>query len=142
MDKQEHFKRKVKAEIENIEKVLKVLNKHKSKKELTELELAGIATYIHNYYNGIENILKQMLIRQEIKIEDAPFWHRELLSQSLNSGLTDEKLNDNLLKFLSFRHFFVHSYSFILDVKELKSLLNIIFDTWKDFKSKVVSKIS
>jgi len=137
MDKHEQYTRKIRAEIENVEKVLKVLAKHKSKKGLSELELAGVATYIHNFYNGTENILKQMLIEKGVRIDDTPFWHRELLIKSLSSGFIDEKMHDNLLKFLSFRHFFIHSYGFILEDKELRTLLDIIFATWKEFKAQI-----
>lgn len=129
--------RKIQAEIENVETVIAVLNKYKVIKKYSELELAGIATYIHNFYNGTENILKQLLLNKTIKIEDTPSWHRELLLKAFENQIVSEKLHDNLLKFLSFRHFFIHSYSFILDEKELKSLLAIIFETWKEFKAQI-----
>jgi len=129
--------RKIQAEIENVETVIAVLNKYKEIRKYSELELAGIATYIHNFYNGTENILKQMLLNKNIKIEDTPSWHRELLLKAFENQIVSEKLHDNLLKFLSFRHFFIHSYSFILDEKELKSLLAIIFETWKEFKAQI-----
>lgn len=131
------FIKKIDAEIENVERVIVVLNKYKGRKKLSELELAGIATYIHNFYNGTENILKHILLNKKIKIEDSPSWHRELLIQSLKNKIINDKLNDSLLKFLSFRHFFIHSYSFILDPKELRSLLDIIFDTWNEFKIQI-----
>jgi len=132
--------RKIQAEIENVEKVISVIEKYSSTKKLTEIELAGIATYIHNFYNGIENILKQLLKNRNIKFDDSPTWHRNLLLSALQNKLFNEQLYDNLLKFLSFRHFFIHSYSFILDTKELKSLIKIIFDTWKDFKNQIPGK--
>lgn len=136
MDKNLYIK-KIKAEIENVETVIAVLNKYKGIRKNSELELAGIATYIHNFYNGTENILKQILLNKNIKIEDTPSWHRELLIKSLENNIITEILHDNLIKFLSFRHFFIHSYSFILDEKELRSLLVIIFDTWKEFKTQI-----
>ena len=52
---------KIKAEFENIEKALEQLPDTKKLPYLSALELAGTAALIHNLYNGIENILKQLL---------------------------------------------------------------------------------
>ena len=52
---------KVEAELENIEQILAELKQTKSLANLSTIELAGIGAFIHNFYNGIENILKQIL---------------------------------------------------------------------------------
>jgi hypothetical protein len=60
-------KDRVEAEYEAIENTLSFLP-DKSSSRLSKLELAGLATLIHNFYNGVENILKQVFQLKSIKI--------------------------------------------------------------------------
>ena len=53
---------KLEAEFENIEKLINELPEYKRLPYLSFLELAGVATLIHNFYNGIENILKPIIL--------------------------------------------------------------------------------
>ena len=128
---------KINAETENVEKVISVIEKYSNREDLSELELAGLATYIHNFYNGVENIIKQILKSKNVTFKDSPSWHRDLLLSASENNIISEEFYEVLLKFLSFRHFFVHSYSFILDYKELKSLIDIMPDIWSSFKSQI-----
>lgn len=52
------------AEFENIDFVTsELLSVVKSKKtKYSTPELAAIATFIHNFYNGVENMLKRVLL--------------------------------------------------------------------------------
>jgi uncharacterized protein YutE (UPF0331/DUF86 family) len=86
--------------------------------EKTVIELAAIATFLHNIYNGIENILKQILISRGINVPKSDKWHKDLLNRSLSSGIISEELTNKLYKYLTFRHFFVHAYGFMLDEKD------------------------
>jgi hypothetical protein len=52
--------RKIAAEKENVEKALGNLKDAMGRKKRSTVELAAIATFLHNIYNGIENILKQV----------------------------------------------------------------------------------
>jgi len=59
---------KIDAEKENIEQTLADLKTAMEKEEKSVIELAAIATFLHNTYNGIENILKQILKEKDIVI--------------------------------------------------------------------------
>jgi hypothetical protein len=52
--------RRIAAEKENVEKALQNLMEARARKDRSAIELAAIATFLHNIYNGIENILKQV----------------------------------------------------------------------------------
>jgi len=75
------------------------------KNRKTVIELAAMATFLHNIYNGIENILKQILISRDIMIPKSDKWHKDLLNKSLSSGIISEELLNKLYKYLTFRHF-------------------------------------
>jgi len=92
--------RKIEVEVENIEKVLSIIEKYKNK-SYSELELAGIATYIHNFYNGIENIIKQILKSKNINLSNSYSWHRDILLQSKKENIIDDNLYNDLLKILN-----------------------------------------
>jgi hypothetical protein len=51
----------IEAEFENIERTPKEIPESEFLPGLSNLELAGIAALIHSFYNGIENILKQLI---------------------------------------------------------------------------------
>ena len=125
------------AEKENVEIALNNLKTAMARNEKTIIELAAIATFLHNIYNGIENILKQILIARDIKIPKSDKWHKELLNKSLSSDIISEELSNKLYRYLTFRHFFVHAYGFMLDEKQLESLANDIPEIWQQYLKEI-----
>ena len=125
------------AEKENVDIALHNLKTAMARTEKTVIELAAIATFLHNIYNGIENILKQILISREIIVPKSDKWHKDLLNKSLSSGIISEELSNKLYKYLTFRHFFVHAYGFMLDEKELEGLSNNIPEIWQQFLKQI-----
>lgn len=121
------------AEKENVEMVLSNLKDAMARKEKSVIELAAIGTFLHNIYNGIENILKQILNAKNVEIPKSDTWHKELLNLSVSMGIISEKLSDKLYEYLTFRHFFVHAYGFTLEEKHLEDLANNIAEIWSQF---------
>ena len=124
---------KIVAEIENIEQALENLNLATERTEKTIVELAAIATFIHNVYNGIENILKQTLKSKKIKISKSETWHRDIIEFSLSNNLISKELSNDLYELLSFRHFFIHAYGFMLDESILENLAEKLPIVWHNF---------
>jgi len=131
--------RQVAAEKENVEKALVNLRDAMGRREKSVVELAAIATFIHNIYNGIENILKQVLRARGTEIPKSDTWHKDLLNLSVSLGIIPEKLSDDLYEYLTFRHFFVHAYGFMLEEAHLENLANNITNVWLQFLS-VINK--
>ena len=127
------------AEFEKIETVKSELWPivRSEKAEYSIAELAAIAIFIHNIYNGIENILKRVLLAKKIEVDDTHTWHKDLLKTSSDIGIISNDLYVTLSEYLSFRHFFVHAYSFTLKWEELKPLVDGIEGTLEKFKAAV-----
>ena len=132
-----NVREKVDVELENISAVLAELKKIESKPDKTVPELAGIGTFLHNFYTGIENILKQILGAKGISIPTSGSWHRDLLILASEEKIITETTRNQLAKYLAFRHFFVHAYSFLLEESELRLLVDDVFDTYAIFREEI-----
>lgn len=137
-----NVREKVDVELENISAVLAELKKIEGKPDKTVAELAGIGTFLHNFYTGIENILKQILGAKGISIPTSGSWHRDLLIRASEEKIITETTRKQLAKYLAFRHFFVHAYSFLLDESELRLLIDAVFDTYARFREDIDAFIS
>jgi len=127
------------AEFENIDSVLSELALviKPKKQEYSVADMAAMATFIHNCYNGIENVLKRCLVFSAFETTVTATWHKDLLKTSLDRKIISEKLYETLSNYLSFRHFFVHAYSFTLRWEELKPLAKSLKSTVEEFKSEI-----
>jgi len=131
----------ISAEIENVEETIRNLHAAMSRQEKTVVELAAIAAFLHNFYNGIENILKQYLRLQNIRIQKSENWHKELLNQAVANRIITSNLCDELYEYLSFRHFFVHAYGFMLEEAHLEALAEHLPEIWDQFLTETKNSI-
>lgn len=139
--KKQQLREYCEAEFENIDAVLSELFYIviPDKIEYSTAELAAIATFVHNFYNGIENVLKRIMMFENVETKDTPTWHKDLLKTSLDRNIISAELYNSLSNYLSFRHFFVHAYSFTLRWNELKPLVDDLKRTWETFKSSMLA---
>lgn len=138
MQKQQ-LKEYCEAEFENIDQAITELFKvvRDGKSDYTTAELAAVAVFIHNAYNGIENMLKRVLLSRQIKTAETPTWHKDLLKAALDAGIISDELYEAVSTYLSFRHFFVHAYSFNLRWDELNPLVSNLPATVMKFKTAI-----
>lgn len=130
------YKLRIEAEYEAIEKMLSSLPR-KALSELSKLELAGVATLIHNFYNGIENIIKQLFQAKHLKIPTGPSWHQDLLLTAVKEHIVSEQLADQFKEYLAFRHFFTHGYALDLNYIRIEPLIINISKSFKNFKTEI-----
>ena len=135
----DRLKKQILAEKEQVEKALTHLKSTVERKDKTVIELAATGTFLHNTYNGIENILKQIVTSRNKEIPDSGTWHKELLNLAVSMGIISEGLSDELYKYLTFRHFFVHAYGFMLEETHLEDLAANIPKVWSEFLSEIES---
>lgn len=131
------------AEFENIDTVLYQLKQvYKPEADYSVADLAAIATFIHNCYNGFENIFKRIFVYRQRELQNTRTWHKDILKTAADAGIISDDMHATLSSYLSFRHFFVHSYSFTLRWEELRPLVDGIEVTLSRFKTAVYSFIS
>lgn len=129
--------RQLLAEKEHVEIALDNLREAMARERKSVVELAAIGTFLHNIYNGIENILKQILKAKGTEIPRSDSWHKDILNLSESLEIISERLSDSLYEYLTFRHFFVHAYGFMLNEAHLEDLANIIPEIWSQFLSEI-----
>ena len=125
------------AEYEKMDRLLDKFPPVTKLHTLSEIELAGIATFIHNFYNGIENVLKRCLLSKNIQIPRSESWHKDLLEQAIVKGIISDQMKDKLLKYLFFRHFFVHAYALDLYAEKMEDLVEDINSTYNQFRMEI-----
>ncbi len=130
------YKAYIDAEYEEIEKTLSSLPT-KPISKLSKLELAGVAALLHNFYNGIENVLKQAFHIKNIQTSQGESWHRDLLLKAAEEGILSEQLSDELKRYLAFRHFFSHGYAIDLAPDRMEPLVSTVRDVFKNFKNEI-----
>jgi hypothetical protein len=128
---------KIQAELENIDEVVAELPSPEVLSKLSILELAGSAALLHNFYNGIENILNQILASKKITLAESRTWHRELLEKAVSNKIISEECKNNLGQFLAFRHFFSHAYAFDLHPEKMEALVEVIRKVYDQFRKDI-----
>jgi hypothetical protein len=132
------IKQKIHAEMENVETVLTQLETVKNRPDKEPVVLVGIGGYLQNTYNGIENILKQILLFKNISIPDSSTWHKDLLSLAVKHKVIGRETAERIGKYLFFRHFFTHSYGFLIEERKIKPLMDSALKDYKVFKKDIL----
>ena len=141
----ERIKSQIQFQIQQIDKLLKMysqLLKECREKEPDLVEITAIASVLHSFYNGLENIFEIIAKRIDNGIIQGEQWHKRLLSEMVSkndkrSAVITNDLKDKLIEYMGFRHFFRHSYSFYLDWDEIKKLVLPLEDVWSQTKEEI-----
>ena len=130
----------IKFEIAQIDQLLEtyadLLDKSlKGKPDL--VEIAALGSVLHSFYNGLENIFLSVAKGLDESVPAGSQWHRDLLTRMtetrMNRGpLLTTELTERLSSYLGFRHFFRHTYSFVLEWDEMEKLVAPLMDVWKE----------
>lgn len=117
-------------------------------REPTVHELAAFGSYIHNIYNGMENVLKRIARFYGEKLPESPSWHKQLLKLFIEPARTplpsllDAELANDLFELLAFRHVFLKRYAAELDWDKLQPLVQKIDGVSARFQSRVIAALS
>lgn len=106
------------------------------------VEMTALASVLHSFYNGIENIFLSIAKRIDGSVPTGIHWHRDLLNSMTREtparpALLDEELSRQLTDYLAFRHFYRHAYSFLLEWEKLDVLVAPLPTVWQQCKKRI-----
>ena len=130
------YRLRIEAEYEAIENALSALP-DRPLSTLTKLEIAGVAALLHNFYNGIENIVKQDFQQKSYPIPQGESWHRDLLLAAAEKNIISDLLLNTLKPYLAFRHYFSHAYALDLFPNRMEPLVKDAPALFRDFKQHI-----
>lgn len=128
---------KIQVELENIDTIFVQMPPYLNLPQLSPLELAGVAALLHNFYNGIENILKQILLFKKIILVESQSWHKDLLERATTEGIISEDCKSQMGQYLAFRHFFSHAYALDLYPEKMEPLVENSQKIFSIFKNDI-----
>ena len=127
------------VEREHISTTLHALEETMKRDEKTVIELAAIATFLQNTYNGMENILKRILKFKNISIPRSETYHKNLLDLSVEHHIISLELSKKLDEYRAFRHFFTHGYGIMLDKEKLLPLAESLPNIWQSIETEITA---
>jgi uncharacterized protein YutE (UPF0331/DUF86 family) len=131
--------REISAEKEHISDTLRALDEAIKRTDRTIVELAAIATFLQNTYNGMENLLKRILKSKNISVPASESFHKDLLDLSVDNQVISVEFSRKLDQYRAFRHFHVHGYGIMLDEEQLMPLAENLRNVWTQFESEISS---
>jgi hypothetical protein len=102
----------------------------------------AMGTYLLNFYNGIENILKRISKKYYLAMPKGGSWHKELLVLSSDPpqgkmAIFNQSIVERLHPYRNFRHRFVSGYGFQLKGEKMLELIDNIEPLWNDIKQAI-----
>ncbi len=136
------IKEQIKFKINDIDKLFSEyeLIFKKIEEETPDLfDMTILGSVLHSFYNGLENIFEIIAKNIDNNVPSGNKSHQELLHQmaSENSNRNEiltEELYLKLREYATFRHFYRDAYSFQLNWKKMKPLIDDIHIVWKEVK--------
>jgi hypothetical protein len=96
-----------------------------------------MAAPLYNFYNGIENFLKQVFLSKAFPIPQGESWHRDLLISAVGKEILSRRLLDHLKRYLAFRHFFGRGYALNLIPERMQPLVRDAESVFSNFKVEI-----
>ncbi|MEW6215112.1 MAG: hypothetical protein AB1478_07930 [Nitrospirota bacterium] len=137
----------INIELESIEATLRELSSLQNDiddRDPTVREKTAAASFMAQFYSGIENILKRISRFQSVPLPTGETWHIELFNRFCTPSfkglpiLFDESLALSLSPFRKFRHVVFHGYGFQLDWERMKEGMGNIEEVFQRFRGNLL----
>ncbi|MBX2997954.1 MAG: hypothetical protein KF893_05540 [Caldilineaceae bacterium] len=134
--------KRIQFEIDQIDRLLDTYEELLRQADADQLDLiivTAMASVLHSFYTGVENIFSMVAKQIDMSIPQGPRFHSELLAIMIREttqrpSVISAELAAQLLKYLGFRHYYRHAYSFRLDWDEMSELVRQLEPTWASLK--------
>lgn len=102
----------------------------------------AMGTYLMNFYNGVENIIKRASKVYYHTMPRGNNWHKDLLLLAANppnnkEAIITEGIAMRLGPYMKFRHRFISGYGFQLESEKMAELISNCNDLWNDIKNSI-----
>lgn len=133
---------RIQFEIEQIDRLLDAYAELLDRADSDDPDLITVkamASVLHSFYTGVENIFSTVAKQIDMNVPQGPRFHSELLAIMTQEtpqrpAVLGIELATQLLKYLGFRHYYRHAYSFRLDWDEMSALVRQLETTWSSLK--------
>ena len=141
----ERLKADILFEIALVEEAVDRLNEVKARLPIVEgdhVSEPAMGTYLMNFYNGVENIIKRVCKLYYGRFPEGNIWHKELLQLSCRppeskEPIFSEDIVKTLNKYLNFRHRFISGYGFQLEAEKMIDLVEECPNLWNTIKGQI-----
>lgn len=130
------------AQIDQLFEAYQAAISKSSRLEPDFIELSALASMLHSFYTGVENIFKRIALEIDGDIPSGYTSHSDLLTAMVRSTssrpqVISEELHLRLSAYLSFRHVFRHAYSFQLEWDKMRDLVLQSQATWQQLQTEL-----
>ncbi|RKY58462.1 MAG: hypothetical protein DRP95_05940 [Candidatus Latescibacterota bacterium] len=127
----------IRVELRNLERLSKEMGQLLTKvgDELSFIEVRAAGSILHDFYCGVERILKRIALSVDGNLPQGEEWHNELLLQmarpveGVRKAVIDDELLQKLKEYKRFRHLFRHIYGFELRWERFRGLCIAMSET-------------
>jgi len=113
-----------------------------SQSEPGRFEVSALATLLHSFYGGVENIFKRIALDVDGSLPAGKYWHRDLLNAMMRpsasrAAVIPVSLAIRLRSYLQFRHVFRSVYSSRLDWDRMAPLVLECEETFRHLREEL-----
>jgi predicted nucleotidyltransferase len=140
----------IESEFRNLERMVERVQENLAAMvaEPREIEVQGLAKYVHDFYNGVERIFERIAVRLDGDLPAGPSCHTRLLQRmgqpfpDVRPAVIDRALETELVDYLRFRHLFRHTYGYDLEWKRVQELSHALPDVLEALKAQLTDFVS
>ena len=120
--------KQIRVELDQLSRLLQENQALLDKAEPSKVEISALATVLHSFYTGAENIFGRIYTEMHGQKASGEAWHKNLLQAMAREAngvapVISQDLCEILSEYLTFRHVFRQAYTFEMQWDKMKPLV-------------------